>query len=207
MSVNDWAQWAAIVFVGLITFGVLKLVIDMWARMPPDTGPLIPNSGLEIGTLAPDFTSADKRSGQPVRLSDYAGQRLVLAFLSPVCGPCRQLVPHLNQLAREERGTPVMVVAMPGEGMDYTKELSSRIIVVGDPDLAIEEAFKARGKPLVYVLDEERKVLNRTISNKLVHLEDTLAGLGTPQGNRPWMPVEAESGAVPPDGVGQAQDE
>ena len=42
MSVNDWAQWAAIVFVGLITFGVLKLVIDMWARMPPDTGPLIP---------------------------------------------------------------------------------------------------------------------------------------------------------------------
>ena len=121
----------------------------------------------------------------------------MLAFLSPACRPCRELVPDLNRLARDQRDTPVVVVAMDGTGADYASELSKRVVVVGDAEKEIQEAYAVGRTPLVYLLDEDRTVVNRTVSNSLIDLEDTLDGLGRPQGNATWVPEAGTVGSSP----------
>ena len=53
--------------------------------------------------------------------------------------------------------------------------------------------------PMVFVLDAESKVANKTISSNLRDLEATLDGMGRPQGGREWISDTADNG-VPPDG-------
>lgn len=181
-------QWTSIVVLGVFVAGLLYLNTDLQRRLGPDSGALIPKDGLAIGDDAPDFTAENKRTRQRVSLSDYGGQRVVVAFLSPACRPCRELVPNLNRFASDQRDTPVVVVAMDGTGADYASELSERIVVVGDAGKEIQRAFAVDRTPLVYLLDEERRVANRTVSNSLIDLEDTLNGLGRQQGNAAWVP-------------------
>jgi peroxiredoxin (alkyl hydroperoxide reductase subunit C) len=59
---------------------------------------------IEVGAKAPDFTLPD-HAGQEISLSDFAGQRVLLAFypldFSPVCsdqlGQYRKIQPQLDQ--------------------------------------------------------------------------------------------------------------
>ena len=199
-------QWAAIVVIGILVAGLLYLVTDLQRRLGPDFGAMVPNDGLAVGAAAPDFTAEDKRTGRRVSLSDYVGQRVVVAFLSPACQPCRELVPDLNRFVRDQRDTPVVVVAMEGAGADYARDLSKRIAVVGDAEKEIQQAFEVGRTPLVYLLDEERKVVNRTVSNSLINLEDTLDGLGRPQGSAAWVP-EGARGEPSPDGEDETRAE
>jgi hypothetical protein len=99
------------------------------------------------------------------------------------------LVPDLNRLAREHEDTSVIVVELKGVGTDYAQELIERIAVVSDPDGALQRAYEVQRTPLVYVLDEERKVANRTVSNSFLNLHDTVAGVVRPQGSAAWVPV------------------
>jgi methylamine dehydrogenase accessory protein MauD len=182
-------QWAAIVLIAILAAGVLYLVADLHRRLGPDLGAMVPNDGLAVGTAAPDFAAEDPRTGQPIRLSDFDGRRVVVAFVASNCPPCRKLVPDLNRFARDRHDTSVVAVATDGAGMDYAREFSERIAVVGDAGKAIQQAFEVSRTPLVYLLDEERKVANRTVSSSLIDLEDTLDGFGKPQGNAAWVAV------------------
>lgn len=197
-------QWALILGIGAFGVGLLYLIIDLQRRLGPDSGALVPSDGLAIGAEVPDFKVEDRRSGEPVRMADYAGQRVIVAFLSPGCRPCRELVPDLNRFAQRHGDTPVVVVAMDGVGADYERELSERITVVGDARKELQRAFEVNRTPLVYLVDEERRVANRTVSNSLVDLEDTLDGFGRRQGNAAWVP-EATPGRASRDGDSDAR--
>ena len=51
------------------------------------------DTGLERGTLAPDFTALETGTGQSLTLSSLPNKpRLVIVFLSPLCLSCRELV-------------------------------------------------------------------------------------------------------------------
>lgn len=89
------AQWAAIMLIAVLASGVLYLVADLHRRLGPDQGAMVPNDGLTVGVAAPDFAAEDMRTGQPVHLSDFAGRRVVMAFVASNCPPCRKLVPDL----------------------------------------------------------------------------------------------------------------
>ena len=57
-------------------------------------------SGLKAGTPAPVFHLPDLQ-GRTVSLEEYRGQRILLVFSDPQCGPCDELAPHLVRLHRE----------------------------------------------------------------------------------------------------------
>jgi peroxiredoxin len=60
---------------------------------------------------APDFelTALD---GQQVKLSDFRGRPVVLAFFAVACGPCRAEAPHLSELAERYAGEGLVVLAV-----------------------------------------------------------------------------------------------
>lgn len=189
---SEALQWLVLLAVAGMTAGLVYLVADLSRRLGPDPGPLIPGDGLELETEAPPLVATELRTGKTVQLSDYAGQTAVVVFLSPSCKPCWALVPDLNRLAKSRRGVPFIVVVLAGKGVDYPRHLEEQIMVVGDPEKKLQEAYEVQRTPLVYFIDEEGKVAMRTVSNDLLDLEDTLDGIGRPQGSMPWVSHEEE---------------
>jgi len=59
-----------------------------------DEGPL---EGIEVGMAAPDFT-AHKTDGGEFTLSDMRGQVVLIDFWGAWCTPCRNSLPHLDDL-------------------------------------------------------------------------------------------------------------
>ena len=190
---NEVLQWIAIMTVGVLASGILYLITDIQRRLGPDTGAPVPHDGLEKGLLAPPFTTMSKRDGRSVSLADFGQTQLMITFLSPKCRPCAELVPALNEVARKYRDVSVLVVATSGTGTDYGRELTKQVTVLDDPGGHIQQAYDVNRTPLTYILDEERKVANRTVSNTLLDLEDTLAGLGRPVGSSSWGPADDDS--------------
>src|SRR6056297_1909138 len=55
-----------------------------------------------VGNPAPDFTLTDMQ-GRSVSLSDYRGQVVLVNFWATWCPPCREEMPSMETLYREQR--------------------------------------------------------------------------------------------------------
>jgi thiol-disulfide isomerase/thioredoxin len=184
----------------LAVLGLAYLVAVLMRRQPPDLGPVVPNAGLAIDSEAPVLVGQEVRTGETVRLSDYAGQVTVVAFVSPTCKPCVDLVRHLNALAKTRRHVRLIVVVLPGSGYDYGRNLGQSIRVLADTDGSRQNSWQVEITPLTYVIDGQGTVKMKSVSNDLLALEDTLDGYGWKQGDRPWVAVEGAQAAelMPP---------
>jgi len=185
-ALSEVFQWIVLLAMVALNVGLVYLVGDLNRRLGPDPGALIPSEGLEQGTEVPDLAGMEVRTGEMVRLSDLLGRTVVVTFLSPTCGPCVSLVPHLNRLAGERRGIPFIVVAAEGKGMDYAAEMSALVKVIGDPGQKLQQAFRVRYVPVMCVVDPEGKVAMRAVANDLPQMEDALLGIGHVQAS-PWI--------------------
>jgi protein SCO1 len=122
---------AALLVLGLALVAVLGSTAEHSTRGPsssPSSTPAgsAPASGFEGAVLpaslaAPDWTLADL-DGRRVRLSDYRGQVVVLAFLSPTAGGASALIAQQIRGALDDLGRPaarVGVVAISADpGLD-----------------------------------------------------------------------------------------
>lgn len=73
-------------------------------------------SGLPKGSPAPEFRLPDVRGGE-VALAEHldAGHAVVVAFVSPQCGPCKALLPDLARWQRTVSETVAVLVVSDGE--------------------------------------------------------------------------------------------
>jgi peroxiredoxin len=73
-------------------------------------------SGLPKGSPAPEFRLPDVRGGD-VALAEHldAGHAVVVAFVSPQCGPCKSLLPDLARWQRTVSETVALLVVSDGE--------------------------------------------------------------------------------------------
>ena len=68
---------------------------------------LKPQPGLQSGQPAPEFTLHDL-DGQPVSLSQFKGQVVLLDFWASWCGPCIGDLPDLRAIKKKAAGQPVV---------------------------------------------------------------------------------------------------
>ncbi len=142
------------------------------------------NSGLEVGAAAPDFELRDA-SGNTVRLSDYRGKNVVLAFYpldwSPACSD--QLSLYENELPEFERANArwlgISVDSLYSHGAwaavrgltfpllsDFHPkgQVARRYGVMRDSDGFSERAL--------YIVDSLGRIRYKYISPKLDHIPD-----------------------------------
>jgi len=105
-------------------------------------------SPLETGQEAPEFELPHFVSGEPVALSDYAGQLVVLDFWASWCGPCRAAMPQLEDMVTEfEDEIALLGVNLDrsdAEARDYLETASLEQMVVLGGDFEAAEAVSLR---------------------------------------------------------------
>jgi peroxiredoxin len=70
----------------------------------------INRDGLARGVPAPVFR-LPRLDGTELSSDEYRGQRVLLVFSDPECGPCNQLAPQLEQLHRRTTGLQILMVS------------------------------------------------------------------------------------------------
>jgi peroxiredoxin len=119
---------------------------------------------LKEGTVAPDF-SAEKAGGGSLKLSDYRGKVVLLAFWSTWNGPT---MPHIEKVSRavKDQGVVVLSVCVWDEKPAYESWLTKNQAQYGfqfafDPaarDFSKSIAstlYSVTGLPVTYVIDKE----------------------------------------------------
>jgi len=150
--VSGW--WAAAFVVQWVLLAVLAVVVVALARqigvLHLRLGPLgaleVDDEGPPLGE-APPLRSARDRAGVAVPVGGAGPQRL-LAFVSPTCPICEQVLPSLP-------------AAADASGLELQ--------VVSDPEL--ERAYRVPGVPFVVVFDEVGVVRSKGTVNTLEQVE------------------------------------
>src|SRR5689334_10613467 len=111
LLVSTFVLWGIVLFLGFLLLGMLRaLGLLRWRleQMEATLPTLLGRSGLKLGRKAPAFSLPSVEGGARA-LADFAGRKVLLAFLKTGCTPCRGIAPALNEL---QRGGQIQVLVV-----------------------------------------------------------------------------------------------
>ena len=115
-----------------------------------------------VNTPAPDFALTSAQ-GAKRTLSDYKGKVVFINFWASWCAPCQIELPDLNQLAIDEQGKNVSVVAVnvdqeqfkAGSLLTKLNLQSPEMEILWDPESKAVAAYDAETMPSSFILDKQ----------------------------------------------------
>jgi methylamine dehydrogenase accessory protein MauD len=189
--------WLVVLALAFLLAGALRQLGLIQLRLGDDPGALITDTGLERGTVAPDFTALDSESGELVTLSELAPVPRMIVFASPGCLSCRELIPGLNEVRKTRQDHDFLVVCRGDvescQAFGRMNRLEAPMVV--DTNGQIEKDYVVSLTPFAYLLDHERNVVIRGLANDWRQLESLLDQEGTIQ-TAPFVSVDGEPEAV-----------
>ena len=175
--------WLVVLVLAFLLAGALRQLGLLQLRLGDDPGALITDTGLERGTLAPDFTALESETGELVTLSELAPTARLIVFASPGCLSCRELIPGLNEVRKTRREFDYLVICRGDvescQAFGRMNRLEAPMVV--DTTGQIEKDYLVTLTPFAYLLDHERNVVIRGIANDWRQLESLLEQEGTLQ--------------------------
>lgn len=113
----------------------------------------------ELSGPAPDFT-LKSRDGKNVRLADLRGQVVMLNFWASWCGPCRQEMPILDELAKRygRAGFTLLGVNVEQDssaGEKYLKETPVNFPILWDPTSEVSKLYHIDAMPSTVMIDRD----------------------------------------------------
>jgi methylamine dehydrogenase accessory protein MauD len=175
--------WLLVLFMAFLLLGALRQLGLLQLRLGSDPGALVTRSGLDRGTIAPDFTAEPVGGGPATTLSALSAQPRVLVFLSTSCYACKEFLPHIKEVARTRSGWEFVVLCRGDRPSCQAFLKGSDVLapILLDLDGLISASYEVALTPFVYVLDYERRVLIRGVATNWVQLDGMLDQEGTIQ--------------------------
>ncbi len=131
----------------VLALGAASLIVGGCVRHRPK--PPAPNVSLDALLQAPPGSSA--------ALKDYRGQVVVLEFWATWCGPCLELLPHMNKMVESFQGRPVRFISVTDEDRAPVDAFLAKHPMnawIGlDSQGAAFRAFGVDSRPEVFVID------------------------------------------------------
>lgn len=185
------ALWVVVLGLAFFLAGALREIGLMRLRMGDDPGALITDEGLPRGAVIPDFEAIKADTGDRVTVGAKANSTRVLILLSTGCLACRQLAPHINEVAQvhtDIRLIPLVSGDLAG-GRQFLRasklRLDEALIDVG---ATVPGLLGTTLSPFVYVINKQGRVLARGVANDWRGLESLINEEGTLQAGRPFLP-------------------
>lgn len=128
------------------------------------------NEGLNKGEQAPDF-ALTTLAGEPIRLSELKGKKVILNFWATWCPPCKAEMPHMQNFyedyAEAENVEIVAVNLTSGDRKasveEFVKDYGLTFPIPMDVDGEVGQQFQAVTIPTSYIIDT-----NGMIQHKIV---------------------------------------
>ena len=122
---------------------------------------------------APDF-QVNQFNGGTFRLSEVTGQNaVVINFWYPSCPPCREEMPHFEEVWQETRGKDVRFLGLfvpqgfdtEKDAQDFVAELGLTFDFATDLQAQIAQVYEIEYFPTTYFINKEGRVFQQEISN------------------------------------------
>jgi methylamine dehydrogenase accessory protein MauD len=185
--------WLLVLVLAFLLAGALRQLGLLQLRLGDDPGALITDTGLERGTIAPDFTAVESENGELVTLSKLKPVARLIVFASPGCLSCRELMPGLNEVRKTRPEFDFLVICRGDvescQAFGRMNRLEAPMVV--DTTGQIEKDYLVTLTPFAYLLDHERNVVIRGIANDWRQLESLLEQEGTLQASG-WVNVDGD---------------
>ena len=172
-----------------------SVAVDVAPGLEPPSIPSVPDLsagaadvpvGLRVGQRAPEFVS-ETVDGQPIALSDYRGQIVLLNFWATWCGPCREEMPDFDAIYQQRRADGFVVLAVnafetPEQVAAFADEFALTFPVIMDESGAINTELygsAVEGYPTSLLIDRDGVIVRRfpgiVEAPELLRALDTLA--------------------------------
>lgn len=145
---------AAFVVIGIALFGG-----------EDESGPTIPTlGGTPTGNEAPDF-GIDLIGGGRFRLSDHFeadGRPVIINLWASWCGPCREEMPALDEVATANPGVFMIGVAVdddPTAARNFADEVGVSYALAIDEDDVVGSRYPSPGLPATFFIDEDGQIV------------------------------------------------
>lgn len=117
---------------------------------------------------APDFTLKAVQDGNTYSLSQYKGKVVLLNFFTYFCGPCRQEMPHLNQMDQELKGKGFQTLGIGlASTTDQLKQLTSQLGLkypVLEGNDAVSKAYGGiELVPITFIIDKQGNIVQKIL--------------------------------------------
>jgi len=122
----------------------------------------INRNGLKAGTPAPEFRLPRLDGRGDLSLADLRGERVLLVFSSPQCGPCNALVPELGKFHQANPQISIVLISR-GEAKENrakVKEHGLTFPVVLQQQWEISRRYAMFATPIAYLINEEGVIGN-----------------------------------------------
>jgi peroxiredoxin len=148
----------------------------------------IQREGLPAGTPAPAFRLPLLHGGE-LSLAEYRGRKVLLVFSDPHCGPCDQLAPQLEQLARRTPGLQVLMVSRGDLEANRAKAAQHGLTfpIVLQQQWEISREYGKFVTPIGYLIDEEG-IIAKEVAVGVEPILALLAGLALPVNGKSQVP-------------------
>lgn len=120
-------------------------------------------TGLNVGDLAPDFSSFTPH-GEAVRLSDYRGQTVLINFWATWCGPCRVEMPEFEDALKDFGGFTILAVnnrETAEQVQGFADDLSLTFPMVMDIRGEIQDLYEVEFYPTTFLINAEGTIVER----------------------------------------------
>ncbi len=121
-----------------------------------DTARQLPNVGLAVGQIAPNFTALTT-TGDTISLMNLRGKTVLLNFWFTTCAPCKKEMPAFQNAYITHSESFVVVAINREESVEavsaFGAELSLTFPLVLDPSGDLQAQFNVIGYPTTYLID------------------------------------------------------
>ncbi|MFD1425620.1 methylamine dehydrogenase accessory protein MauD [Kroppenstedtia sanguinis] len=165
--------WLAVLLIGFTLF----IIFRQFGEVYLSTGESIARDGIAIGERAPSLSHRKTWNGQPV-LSQGA-KPVLLAFLSPACKVCIDLIPDWNQAVHQHRAIHFRAILV-GDRPSSEKILQEQALegeVLFDEDQGILGEYRVRVTPFALIMDEGGVVRGKGLCNDTGHIDHLISYL------------------------------
>jgi peroxiredoxin len=156
------------------TLGLLQWRLDKMELTAPRR---VGRDGLKPGTPAPDFTLVDLQGGE-VSLGDFAGRRVLLAFVHSQCEPCSRIAVELNRI---DQSGGLQVLAVAGGALHAVRRWAemnrAAFPVLVQEDWSVSRRYQVYATPFAFLIDEKGTIRSQGIITNRKYLGYLLAGV------------------------------
>lgn len=132
---------------------------------------------LDTGSRAPDY-SALTLAGEPVAVSDYRGDVVLLNIWATWCPPCVYEMPALQRLHEQLADDGLKIVAVSvdapagvigafgrpgGDVADFRDRFGLTFTVLHDPSGGIQARYQVHGLPATFLIDRDGRIRRKVL--------------------------------------------